>query len=171
MAKKSNSSGSKDNIPSVPSSASRVEMNEIVLPSHTNALGTIFGGQVMAWIDIAGAISASRHARKICVTASIDTLHFLAPIRSGEHVRLLASVNFTNNTSMEVGVRVESDNFFTGKRTKVATAYLTFVALDEKGRPTAVPKVRPETEEEERRYKEAQLRRDARLKLKQALRK
>ena len=94
---------------------SQVTMTEIVLPSHTNQLGTIFGGQIMAWIDIAAAIAATRHAKKICVTVSIDTLHFIAPAKLGDAVNLCASVNYNHNTSMEVGVRVESENVLSDK--------------------------------------------------------
>ena len=150
--------------------ASRVEMTEIVLPSHTNQLGTIFGGQLMAWIDIAAAISASRHARSVCVTASLDALHFLAPVRLGQHVSLLASVNYTGNTSMEVGVRLEGESPETGERTHVATAYLTFVSIDGQGKPRPVPEVVPETPDDERRFQNAQKRRAARLVLKDQLR-
>jgi acyl-CoA hydrolase len=118
---------------------SKVEMTEIVLPSHTNQLGTIFGGQIMAWIDIAASIAAGRHARTVCVTASIDTLHFVAPVRLGHFVCIYASVNYAGRTSMEIGVRVDSEDPRTGLRTHVATSYLTFVALDHNGRPTSVP--------------------------------
>lgn len=149
---------------------SRVEMTELVLPSHTNQLGTIFGGQLMAWIDIAAAISASRHARSVCVTASLDALHFLAPVRLGEHVTLLACVNYTGTTSMEVGVRLEGQNPVTGARAHVATAYLTFVSIDGQGKPKPVAEVVPETPDEERRYQNAQKRRAARLLLKDQLR-
>jgi acyl-CoA hydrolase len=152
-----------------PVSASRVEMTEIVLPSHTNQLGTIFGGQLMAWIDIAGAIASSRHARGVCVTASLDALHFVAPVRLGHHVTLLSCVNFTGHTSMEVGVRLESEDPSTGVRTHVATSYLTFVAIDEAGQPRQVAPVVPETPEELRRYSHAQTRRAARLALKAQL--
>jgi len=149
---------------------SRVEMTEIVLPSHTNQLGNIFGGQLMAWIDIAAAISASRHARSVCVTASLDALHFLAPVRLGEHVTLLASVNYTGTTSMEVGVRLESQEPESGVRVHVATAYLTFVAIDREGKPRTVAEVVPQTPDEERRHHNAQKRRAARLQLKDQLR-
>lgn len=148
---------------------SRVEMTEIVLPGHTNQLGTIFGGQLMAWIDIAGSIASARHSRSVCVTASLDALHFVAPVMLGEHVRILACVNFTGKTSMEVGARLESEDPHTGLRTHVATSYLTFVAVDALRRPRAVPPVVPETPEEQRRYHEAQLRRASRLELKAAL--
>ena len=122
---------------------SAVTMTEIVLPSDTNALGTIFGGKVMSWIDIAGAIAASRHARRVVVTASIDALHFLAPIKLGHFVHIRARVNYSSRTSMEVGIRVDSENPITGEMTHTATAYATFVALDDHGRPTPVPPVNP----------------------------
>jgi acyl-CoA hydrolase len=148
---------------------SRVEMTEIVLPSHTNQLGTIFGGQLMAWIDIAGAIASTRHARGVCVTASIDALHFVAPVKLGHHVSLLASVNFAGRTSMEVGVRLESEEPSTGKRLHVASSYLTFVAIDADGCPRPIPAIIPETRAEQRRFANAQTRRAARLALKAQL--
>jgi acyl-CoA hydrolase len=158
-----------DELEPKPVSASRVEMVEIVLPGHTNQLGTIFGGQLMAWIDIAAAIASGRHARGVCVTASLDALHFVAPVRLGHYVTLLASVNFTGRTSMEVGVRLESEDPNSGLRTHVATSYLTFVAIDEHGQPRPVPPVVPQTPDEQRRYRHAQTRRAARLALKAQL--
>jgi acyl-CoA hydrolase len=152
-----------------PPRESRVEMTEVVLPGHTNQLGTIFGGQLMAWIDIAASVASGRHARSVCVTASIDALHFVAPVKLGHFVCVRASVNFTGHTSMEIGARLESEEPRTGLRTHVATAYLTFVALDEQGRPCPVPPLLPETDEEKRRYREAQARRASRLELKAQL--
>ena len=146
-------------------------MTEIVLPSHTNSLGTIFGGRVMAWIDIAAAISAGKHARRVVVTASLDALHFVAPIKLGHVVHIKATVNFAARTSMEVGVRVESENPLTGELTHTAKAYLTFVALDDHGRPTQVAPVIPETPEEKRRLEQAKIRREARIKLADDLKK
>jgi acyl-CoA hydrolase len=148
---------------------SRVETTEIVLPGHTNQLGTIFGGQLMAWIDIAASISAARHASGVCVTASLDALHFVAPIRIGQHVIIRCCVNYAGRTSMEVGARLESEDPTTGQRTHVARAYLTFVAIDAHGRPRPVPPVLPETAEEKRRFHEAELRRSSRLELKAEL--
>ena len=148
---------------------SRVEMTEIVLPGHTNQLGTIFGGQLMSWIDIAGSIAAARHAGGVCVTASIDALQFVAPVRIGQHVCIYGSVNYAGRTSMEIGVRLESEEPRTGVMTHVATSYLTFVAVDKNGKPMEVPPVIPETAVEKRRFKEAQLRRQSRLGLKEAL--
>jgi acyl-CoA hydrolase len=144
-------------------------MTELVLPGHTNWLGTIFGGQLMAWIDIAAAIAATRHARGPCVTATIDALHFVAPVKLGHVVCIRACVNFTGRTSMEVGARLESEDPITGVRTHVATSYLTFVAIDAAGKPRAVPQVMPESEVEQRRFHDAQVRRQSRLALKDEL--
>ena len=156
-------------LPPKPASESRVEMTEIVLPGHTNQLGTIFGGQLMAWIDIAGSIASARHARGVCVTASLDALHFVAPVQLGQHVNILACVNYAGTTSMEIGARLESEDPTSGQRTHVATAYLTFVAIDEQKRPRPVPPLLPQTPEEKRRYHHAELRRESRLRLKAAL--
>lgn len=154
-----------------PVSASQVVMTEMVLPQHTNALETVFGGVVMSWIDIAGAISAQRHCQRPVVTASLDDLHFVAPVRKGWIVNLKASVNFVSNTSMEVGVRVEGENPIENTKHHVATAYLTFVALDGIGRPTKVPGVIPETEDEKKRCHAAQERRKMRMEKRQRLEK
>jgi acyl-CoA hydrolase len=148
---------------SKPACASYSEMTEIVLPSHTNPLGTAFGGQVMAWIDICAGIAAQRHARQVVVTASMDDLHFRAPIHKGEFVVLKAQVNRSFHTSMEVGVRVEAENPLTGERRHCSSAYLTFVALDASGRRVHIPLLVPETDEEKRRYEEAAERRRYRL--------
>jgi acyl-CoA hydrolase len=144
---------------------STVEMTELVLPTHTNAIGTIFGGTVVSWIDIAAAIAAGRHARKVVVTASIDALHFLAPVKKGYVVHIQACVNYASRTSMEVGVKVTAEHPITGERKHTATAYTTFVALDEQGHPTPVPPIIAETPEEKRRYAAAQKRREARIRL------
>ncbi len=146
-----------------PACVSYSEMTEIVLPSHTNPLGTAFGGQVMAWIDICAGIAAQRHARQVVVTASMDDLHFKAPIYKGEFVVLKAQVNRSFHTSMEVGVRVEAENPITGERRHCSSAYLTFVALDAEGHRVPIPPLLPETEEEKRRYEEAAERRRYRL--------
>jgi acyl-CoA hydrolase len=141
-------------------------MTELVLPVHTNSLGTIFGGVVMSWIDIAAAIAAQRHSRNIVVTASVDALHFVAPIKAGWVANLKASVNYVSRSSMEIGVRVEAENPITGERFHTVTAYLTFVALDANSHPIEIPKVLPETADEKRRYERAQKRREIRLKAK-----
>ncbi len=154
---------------SKPVSRSSAEFTHLVLPSDTNALGTIFGGRIMEWTDIAAAVVASRHCRKVAVTASMDALHFISPIRLGDIVILKAAVNFTATTSMEIGVRIECENPLTGERRHTASAYLTFVALDDVGRPTAVPAVTPETPEEKRRFQEGQKRREDRIQWKSRL--
>ena len=138
-------------------------MTQLVLPEHTNAMGTIFGGQVAAWIDICGAISAQRFCRRQVVTASIDDLVFLHPIQRGHIAIFSASVNASWTHSMEVGVRVEGEDPLTGVRRHTSTAYLTFVALEEDGLRAAVPTLRVETPAEERRRAEADARRAQRL--------
>lgn len=144
-------------------SSSQVVMTQLVLPEHTNALDTVFGGTVMSWIDIAAAIAAQRHSSMDVVTASIDQLNFIAPIRKGWVVNLKASVNYTHKTSMEVGVKVEAENPKTSEVFHTATAYTTFVALGSHGRPALVPELILENDEEKRRYVEAENRRAVRL--------
>ncbi len=148
-----------------PVSESKVTMTEIVLPQHTNALGSVFGGTVVSWIDICAAIAAQRHCRKAVVTASIDALQFVAPVFQGWVVNLKASVNYAGRTSMELGVRVDAENPKTGETFHTASAYLTFVALGPDMKPSPVPPVLPETPDEIRRYNEAQVRRQNRLAL------
>ncbi len=150
-------------------SASSAEFTHLVLPPDTNALGTIFGGRVMEWVDIAAAIVAQRHCRMTAVTVSMDALHFISPIKLGDIVILKASVNFTHKTSMEIGVRIESEDPKTGRRCHTASAYLTFVALDEKGKPTSVIPVSPQTPEEVRRFKAGKERREERVKMRQKI--
>jgi acyl-CoA hydrolase len=154
-----------------PPTDSAVTMTEIVLPSHTNALGTIFGGQIVSWIDIAAAISAQRHSRRAVVTASIDALHFVAPVKLGQVVSIKAMVNFAGRTSMEVGIRVEAENPLTGAMTHTATAYTTFVALDDGGKPVEVPPVVPQNPTEKRRFEAAKKRRESRVRLADELKK
>lgn len=144
-------------------------MTEMVLPQYTNSHGTVFGGRVLQWIDIAGAICAQRHSRMKVVTASIDDMHFLVPIKLGETVILRASVNYVHRTSMEIGVRIEREDAIKGEREHAATAYLTFVAQDKDDRPCEIPGVLPQTEEEHRRYEAAQIRRTDRLERRRAL--
>jgi len=152
-------------------SESSVTMTEMVLPSDANSLGTIFGGKVMAWIDIAAAIAGGKHARRVVVTASIDALHFVAPIKVGNVVYIHAQVNFASRTSMEIGVRVEAEHLATGDLTHTSSAYLTFVALDANGKPTPVPPILPESEDEIRRFEAAKKRRESRMALAAALKK
>ncbi|HVZ71687.1 MAG TPA: acyl-CoA thioesterase [Polyangia bacterium] len=149
--------------------ASRVETAQLVLPGLTNTHGTIFGGILMQWIDIAAGIASSRHAGGPVVTASMDRLHFLSPVQLGEIVVLQAQVNFAGNTSMEVGVRVFAENQITFERRQTTRAYLTFVAVDSEGRPVAVPPLVCETAEEKRRFEDAQVRRAVRLRERRAM--
>lgn len=150
-----------------PVSESKTLMTELVLPTHTNSFGSIFGGTVMSWIDIAGAICAQRHSGKPVVTASIDELHFVAPVYQGWIVNLKASVNFAARTSMEVGVRVDAENPITGEKFHTATAYLTFVALDSHMKASPVPQIIAESPEEKRRQERAQERRAHRLQMRE----
>jgi len=146
-----------------PASESHVVMTELVMPNDTNALGNCMGGRVMHLIDIAAAIAARRHARTTCVTAAIDEIIFHEAVPMGSVLVLHASVNYAGKTSMEVGVRVEMESAKSGLRSHCASAYLTFVALDENGRPTPVPALAPQGPEEERRMREAEARRAQRL--------
>lgn len=147
-----------------PVSDSQVVMNEMVLPNDANMLGSVLGGKVMHLMDMCAAMAAMRHCRKVIVTASVDHLSFHHPVKVGEIMILKASVNYADRTSMEVGVRIEAEHPITGEKRHTSSAYLTFVALDEEGRPTPVPKVMPTMEDEKRRYEAARKRREERLK-------
>ena len=142
---------------------SKVVMTELVLPNDTNPLGNCMGGRVMHLIDVAAAISARRHAKTTCVTAAVDEIVFHEPVPMGSVLVLSANVNLACRTSMEVGVRVELESLKSGIRRHCASAYLTFVALDETGRPTPIPPLTPETDQERRRQTEAEARRARRL--------
>ena len=146
-----------------PVQASQVEMTELVLPNDTNRLGNLLGGRLMHWIDIAAAIAASRHTNNVCVTASVDELHFHHPVKQGEVVILQASVNRVFRTSLEVGVRVTKEDPLTGERKHTNTAYLTFVAIDDGGKPVLACPIQPVTNAEKRRYRDAARRRQTRL--------
>jgi acyl-CoA hydrolase len=146
------------------------EYAELALPNDANGLGNVLGGKVMHLVDLAAAISAIRHARRPTVTASVDSLQFLHPVHIGELIVLRASVNRVFHTSLEVGVRVITEKLITGERTHTCSAYLTFVALDENGKPTPIAPVIPETEDEKRRYRQAGERRENRLAMRQRMR-
>jgi len=149
-----------------PVSASRSEMAEVVLPAETNPLGKLLGGTVMHLVDVAAAMAASRHSNSYVVTASVDYIDFRNPINVGEFVILKSQVNRVFNTSMEVGVKVFSENALTSERKHTTTAYVTFVALDEfTRRPKPVPPLILRTAEEKRRWREAGERRKVRLAL------
>lgn len=149
--------------------ASRVETAQIVLPGFTNALGTIFGGMLMQWIDVAAAIAAARHAQGAVVTASMDRLHFMQPVRLAEVVIIQAQVNFAARTSMEVGVRVVVEDLQTRERLQATRAYLTFVAVDDGGRPRPVQPLVLEDEQDRRRFEAASRRRAVRLEERRAI--
>ncbi|HYG99322.1 MAG TPA: acyl-CoA thioesterase [Terriglobales bacterium] len=138
------------------------EMDEIVLPNDANPLGALLGGRLMHWIDLAGALAAHRHSRNYVVTASIDHLDFVTPVHVGDLVVLKSSVNRVFHTSMEIGVKVWVENYITGSRHHVSSAYVTYVAVDRHGRHIPVPPVLPETEDEKRRYEDAGRRREIR---------
>lgn len=146
-----------------PVSASRTIFSQSMLPSDANPFGNVHGGEVVKLIDSCAGAAASRHARTRVVTARIDELSFLAPVFVGDLVMAKASVNDVGSTSMEVGVRVEAENTLTGKLVHVASAYLVFVAIDENGKPTAVPPLLAETEDDRRRMAAAKERRAIRL--------
>lgn len=141
---------------------SQSEMAEIVLPNDANPLGALLGGRLMHWIDLAGAMAAHRHSRNYVVTASVDHIDFLVPVRVGDLVILRSSVNRVFTTSMEVGVKVFVENYIADSAQHVASAYLTFVAIDSNGNHLKVPAVIPETEEQQRRYDDAGRRREFR---------
>jgi acyl-CoA hydrolase len=138
-------------------------MTELVLPQHGNVLGTAFGGTVLAWIDVCGAIAAQRHCHRVAVTAALDEVNFLAPITVGDVVVLSAQVNAAFRTSMEVEVEVKVEDAQTGRRRLCVDAFMTFVALDDAKRPCAIPPLIGETEDDERRRREAEARRAQRL--------
>lgn len=143
------------------------EYSELALPNDANGLGNVLGGKVMHLVDLAGALAALRHARRPMVTASVDHMNFLHPVKIGQLILLRSSVNRVFRTSMEVGVKVWVENLQTGAVRHTSSAYLTFVALDEHGQPISIPPVIPETEDEKRRYEEAAQRRGYRLEMRQ----
>ncbi len=142
---------------------SQSEMTELVLPNDTNPLRVLLGGRLMHWIDIAGAMAAHRHSRHYVITASVDHLDFVSSPHIGEFVVLRSSVNRVYRTSMEVGVKVWVENYLTGSRRHVSSAFLTFVAIDGEGNHVPVAPVVPETDDEKRRYEDAGHRREQRL--------
>ena len=137
---------------------SQVIMHELVLPNDTNVLDNVHGGRVMCLMDICAAMSAYKHARKPVVTASVDQLDFLAPAKKGDILILKSSVNYAHRTSMEIGVRIDAESPLTGELRHTATAYLTFVAIDENNKPSEIPKIKPATENEKRRNDRAKKR-------------
>ena len=142
---------------------SKVEMTELVLPNDTNLLGNLLGGRLMHWIDIAGAMAASRHSNRVVATVALDSLDFRHPARMGELVILKAKLTWVGRTSMEVSVDVFAENIKSGSVILTNRAYVTYVALDEEGKPVSVPPLILETEEEKQIFKEAEKRREERL--------
>jgi len=139
-----------------------VIMHQLILPNDTNLLGNVLGGRVMHLMDMCAAMSAYKHARTAVVTASVDRLDFLAPAKMGEIMILKSSVNYTGKSSMEVGVRIESENPKTGDIYHTSSAYLTFVSLNENGKPKRVDNINPENDNEIRRFNEGKIRHEER---------
>ncbi len=146
-----------------PQSHSRTQMVEYVLPQHTNALGGVFGGQIMAWVDLAAAICAQRHAGHMTVTAFVDDLKFVETVRVGEVVRLDARITAAFRTSMEIDVVVEGEDLLTGRRWPCVNALVTFVAIDAARKPTPVPALLLDSEEVKQSQAAGEARRAARL--------
>src|SRR5271157_3616357 len=141
---------------------SQSEMAELVLPNDANPLGALLGGRLMHWIDLAGAMAVHRHSRSYAVTASVDHIDFLVPVKVGDLVILKSSVNRVFQTSMEVGVKVFVENYISDTAKHVSSAYLTFVAVDGAGNHLKVAPVIPETDDQRRRYDDAGRRREIR---------
>jgi acyl-CoA hydrolase len=139
------------------------EYSELALPNDANTFGNLLGGRIMHLVDLAGAIAAMKHCRHPVVTAAVDHMDFIHPVKIGQLVRLRAGVNRAFTTSMEVGVKVWVEDLVTGAEKHVSSAYLTFVAIDVQGKGLRVPPIVPETEEEKRRYQQAGARREYRL--------
>jgi len=137
---------------------SAVETRYLLMPHQANPSGTAFGGEIVAWMDMVAGMAAYRHAGQEVVTVSIDTLSFKEPIHVGEQVVLKASVNYVGRTSMELGIKVIKDDSTRGTQVVATTAYMTFVALDEKKRPAELPRLKPETAEEKRRFEQGKQR-------------
>lgn len=146
-----------------PVSASRVTLIELMELADANVAGIVHGGTIMKLVDTAAGLAAIKHCGGLAVTVSIDEMSFLHPVHVGDLVTVRASVNDVGRTSLEVGVRVEAEEVTTGRRTHTSSAYLVFVALDEEGKPRPVPPLLTETPEDERRRREARIRRETRL--------
>ena len=138
-------------------------MSELMMPQHANIMGNVFGGVILALVDRVAAVAAIRHARRPCVTVSVDKVDFKEPIHVGELITAYARVNFAGRTSMEVGVKIIAENVVTGEKRHTNSCYVTYVALDDTGVPTAVPAIVPETADEKRRYARASKRRSTRV--------
>ena len=161
---------STNDLPPRPPSDSESIVSELMMPHQVNNLGHVFGGELLSMVDRVAAVASMRHAGRPCVTVSIDRVEFLEPIYTGQLVTCTARVNFVGKTSMEIGVDVCAENLITGERRETNTCLLTFVAIDENHRPTPVPPLRLETPEEERRFRDAERRREVRQQLDRELR-
>jgi len=148
-------------------SASRVRMNELVMPNDTNPLGNLMGGRLMQWMDVCSAISAQRHCNRNVVTVAADSIEFKNAIKLGEVVVIEGEVTRTFTSSMEIAMEVWAENLRTGERRLCTTSFYTFVAVDADGKTVPVPEIIPETEFEEERYEQAAKRREMRLKVSQ----
>ncbi len=146
-----------------PPRLSHTTIAEVMMPHMANVLGNVHGGVLLGMMDRVAAVAAIRHARRVCVTVSVDGVAFREPIHLGELVTMMASVNYAHRTSIEVGVRVEAENLLTGTRRHTNSCYLTFVAIDESGHSAPVPPVLPETDEEKKRFRAAEERRAQRI--------
>ncbi|HZD78700.1 MAG TPA: acyl-CoA thioesterase [Actinomycetota bacterium] len=153
-----------------PVSFSQITLVQLMEITDANIAGIVHGGVVMKLVDTAAGLAAIRHCGGLAVTVSMDEMSFLAPVRIGDTLTVRASVNDVGRTSLEVGVRVESENVVTGERTHTGSAYLVFVALDDQGKPRPIPPVIAETPTQQRRQREAKMRREARLAHKAAIR-
>jgi len=151
--------------PSKKVSESKSVISLQMLPSDANPMGNVHGGTILKLVDVAAGVTALRHARDNTVTASIDRMDFYNPVYVGDLLTLKASVNYVGNTSMEIGVRIEAENLKTGVVTHTGSCYLTYVALDDSGKPIEVPELVPETVEEKRRWQAGKKRREERLRL------
>ncbi len=140
-----------------------------VFPNDLNAHGTAFGGMIMAKCDRLSLVVAERHSGHVCVTASVDSMHFMSPAKENDTLIFKVSINRAWGSSMEVGVKVEAENSYTGESKHILSAYFTFVALDKNDRPAQVPSLMVETSIQERRFQQAAIRREARLKTIEAL--
>ena len=141
-------------------SESKTEMSQLMLPQHVNLAGTVYGGTVLSIADSVAYVCAARHAGPSCVTVSIDRVDFREPVRIGELVTFLASVNYVGRSSMEIGIKIIAENIKTGEKKHTNSCYFTMVCVDEHGHPSEVPRLVPQTEEEKRRFREGEKRRE-----------
>jgi acyl-CoA hydrolase len=142
-------------------SESKTEMSQLMLPSHANMAGTVYGGTILSIADGVAYVCASRHAGPNCVTVSVDRVDFREPIRIGELVTFRASVNYVGRASIKVGIKIFAEDLKTGKSRHTNSCYFTMVCVDDQGKPMSVPRLIPETEDEKRRYKEGEARHNA----------